>query len=649
MENTTDNNIWRLPKTVKEIKLALISLLIVAAFATAAARSFMLALNKPNTDMPLSIRKERGNFYDRKQLTLTLNETSHVLCVNKNKLKTDEDKIKIINDIAPMITGDRPLIETKRYIIRRLKRRSKYIVIKRRLNTELRDEINKKVAEKKIKGIYFDNEPKRKYLYGEIFAHIIGHTDIDNKGVEGLEYSLDEKLNPDKRPQGSADVYLSLDAEVQMTVHKELKKAVEKSKSKSGIVIIEEVDTGKIISAITYPGYDPNNYSKYTNYELKKNKAFLDIIEPGSTFKIFAGAYAVELGVAHQYKKIEAPGYYEYDDGFTIRDSVSNRTINFEEIFKYSCNYGIIKIAEENFSTEGYYAFLRRFGFGERTGIESPGETRGIIRPPNKWSKYSKGFVSIGQEIGVSALQLVNAYSALVNGGLLMQPSLVDAYVYGNKIIKKEPQVIDRVLDASVAEKVKELLAKGVEKGSTGSRAALENIKVVGKTGTAQISMRSGGYFENAYNSIFVGAFPLDKPKVAMIVVLNKPSGEEHSGGKVAAPLFRNIALQIIPPLNLYSKDEAIDISDDSFVDLQHYIDQGVSLVTGSRMPLLLGMTMRDALVHLKPAIEGKELELNIYGSGFIAKQVPAAGEPLKGVSEVRLILSPELKAASNL
>lgn len=613
----------------KEQKIALVTVLLAAFGIIIVLRMFFLAI-RTSSFTPVSANDVRGDIYDATGRRLTENTPVFTFAVDKNQLTAETLAVTVRSTAA--LTG----MHT-RDVAARLKEDRRFTVIKRKVEPSVRDAVLAMQKTNAMKGVYFIAERRRTYPFSDVFGHIIGFTDIDNRGIEGIEYSCDSDLAPApvlKRRH----VMLTVNADIQDAVHREIKAATAITKSDAAVAIVQDVRSGDILASVSYPYFDPNAPGRYSPSTLR-NRAFMNIIEPGSTFKILAAAFALSHGAVSADDTFLCTGTYTYPDGQKIKCHETHGRVTFDDVLKYSCNVGIITVAER-FKKAEFYDFLASFRFGEKTGIARVSEQAGILRPPRSWSLYSRGYIAIGQEIGVTPVQLISAYSALVNGGIYHTPRIVSSVVDEERhIVATVENTAERVLDEKTAERIKLLLRKSVESGSTGALASLKDVAVIGKTGTSQIAnLRSGGYLDDAYNSIFVGAFPLDSPRVSVLVLLNKPKGA-HTGGRVAAPLFKRIAIAILPLLNIYP-DTAVSVSRASLDELARFVRSEERIGSTSSMPMVIGLSLREALIRIKPATAGNENCISVSGEGFVVAQEPAAGETVRFGGVVRLQLS---------
>jgi cell division protein FtsI/penicillin-binding protein 2 len=410
-------------------------------------------------------------------------------------------------------------------------------------------------------------ETTRHYPFGALAGQVLGYTNVDNKGIEGLELGLDEDLhgkpgwmafrvdargrrfaeinNPVQDPRDGNRVLLTLSAAIQAIAEEELSDAVAQFSARSGQAVLMDPRTGAIIAMANVPSCDPNRPGK-TAVWTRKNRTITDCYEPGSIFKIVAVAAALEEGVKRPVDLIFCENGKMKVAGRTIRDVHKYGWLTLQEVLEYSSNIGTIKVAQE-VGARFLYQYGRAFGFGYQTGIKLPGEVKGTFRPPAKWSGLSLATIAMGQEVSVTALQMAAAYGAIANGGVLMRPWIVRAVVdaNGKTVRESKPQEIRRVMSPETARTLTRFLQGAVERG-TGENAQLEEVHVAGKTGTAQKAIEGGrGYAPGEYVSSFVGFLPAGDPKVVCLVSVDTPRGVYY-GSQVAAPAFKRIMDRVL-------------------------------------------------------------------------------------------------------
>lgn len=417
-------------------------------------------------------------------------------------------------------------------------------------------------------GVFQHPEIRRQYPLGPLAGQLIGHTDIDNSGREGIERAFDDMLREKdgsilryvdaqgkqvpgrqqrrEEPEHGRDLVLTLDAVYQSILEEELQRAMDGSKAQGALGVIIAPRSGEVLAMANLPLFDPNKASR-SSPELRRNRAITDVYEPGSTFKVIAAAAVLEDGLTSLQDRIFCEwGTFRLANGDTIRDIQPHGDLLFAQVLERSSNIGAIKLAQR-LSRPRFYEHIRNFGFAIRTGIDLPAETSGLLQEVNQWSKRSLATIAIGQEIGVTALQLAMAYGAIANGGVLMAPRIVAGTIGPDDQLENRggPQPVRRVLSRKTAATLSEVLTGVVEDG-TGQKARIEGVAVAGKTGTAQRALADGsGYDPNASIASFVGFLPADNPQYACVIMIENPRVNRW-GGDVAAPAFRRVMERII-------------------------------------------------------------------------------------------------------
>jgi cell division protein FtsI (penicillin-binding protein 3) len=427
----------------------------------------------------------------------------------------------------------------------------------------------------KLDGVVFKSERSRFYPYKTMAAQIIGFSGVDGRGLEGVEYFYDRALEGqqahfkvirDAKGRGLSleieegsdyagkNVILTIDGRIQYIAENALAEAVTQTGAKNGIAVVMSPKTGAILAMAHYPLINPNTYNQFAK-DKWRNRAITDPYEPGSTLKIFSAAAAIESGVSGPHSI-----YYCENGAYRIGRNVVHDTrpyqwLSLEQIIQVSSNIGTVKLSE-NIGNKNLYNTLKNFGFGERTGIDCPGETPGMLSPYQRWTKIDNAAIAFGQGISVSAIQLVTAVSAIANDGILMKPYVVQAITDKNGVIveKFNPNPVRRAVSSETAEIVRKMMEKVTEKGGTGTKAAIAGYKVGGKTGTAQKIDENGTYSRGKYVSSFVGFVPAENPEATILVMIDEPQKDHfgsHYGGVAAAPVFKKIALQTLNFMNI--------------------------------------------------------------------------------------------------
>ena len=422
----------------------------------------------------------------------------------------------------------------------------------------------KKVQDLEIRGVSTQREYKRYYPAAEVTSHIIGFTNIDDQGQEGLELAYDnwlsgktgkkrvlkdrlnrivENIESIEASEPGKELKLSIDRRIQYLAYRELAAAVKYHRAKGGSLVMLDVRTGEVMAMVGQPSYNPNNRKKLKSH-FYRNRAVTDVFEPGSTMKPFSVVAGLESGTYKPHTPINtSPGFLKVGD-HTVRDMRNYGNIDVTKVITKSSNVGASKIVL-SLEPEKYWDVLSRLGFGQQTGSAFPGESSGLLNPYNTWSDVEMATMSFGYGLSVTPLQLAHAYSVLANGGVLLPVSFlkVEGSVSGK-----------RVLEESVTRQVRKMLATVVSAKGTGKRAAIRGYRVIGKTGTVHKSVR-GGYSEDRYLSLFAGIAPASQPRFAMVVLIDEPGGGDHYGGVVAAPVFSRVMEGTFRILNIPPDD----------------------------------------------------------------------------------------------
>jgi len=510
-----------------------------------------------------------------------------------------------------------------------------------------------------LEGVHLVREPKRFYPHREMACHLLGFAGLDSTGLEGLELRYDEYLKgiPKEAVWGrdarghkiyldehsgrtvddrSCSLFLTIDSKIQYIVESQLKSAVEKTGAKGGSVVVMNPRTGEILAMANAPRFNPNAFSLYTA-DTRRNRAVTDCFDPGSVFKPFIVAAALEEGL------ITESDEFDCEDGtYVVGDRVIHEAQNekfqeltLAEVLKYSSNIGTIKVAER-LGKERFHRYVTLFGFGSKTGIDLPGESTGILRDPRGWRDVDFATMAFGQGISVTAIQLASAMSAIANGGVLMQPHVVRCLVdtKGEMVKEFQPVALRRVVSTGTARRMTSILTDVVEgEGGTGKNARIVNLSVAGKTGTSQkFDFSAGRYSSNRVAASFMGFFPAEDPQMVILVVLDEPKVDRW-GGAAAAPVFRRVSEQILRCSNSSMEvrevaggeggKEAQIVRASTTADMAYRETEDDESV----IPDFGGMSLREVL----RIAQRRGMEVRTAGSGWVISQNPVPGTPIKG------------------
>ncbi len=435
--------------------------------------------------------------------------------------------------------------------------------IKRKVSTEEAS----RVRELSLKGVYLGKEMKRFYPKGELAAHVLGAVGLDDGGLAGLEFSMDKEIqgragrmmvaydargqsyrSVEREGEPGNNVVLTLDESIQYFTEKALVKAVARWRAAWGTAIVQDPNTGEILALANVPTFNPSDYSR-TTPQARINRAVGVVYEPGSTFKLVPVSAALEEKLTSSHEIIDCQQGSIVLSGHVIHDHKPFGGLTVEQVVAQSSDVGAIKLGLR-LGQEMLHRYARSFGFGSKTEVELPGEERGLLKAPAHWSGISIGEISMGQEVAVTSVQLVTAYSAIANGGILYEPRTVREVFRGTSHATLPPAVGRRVVSERTAAIMRQMFKEAVATG-TGAPAQLTGYTAAGKTGTAQKIDDSGRYSKSSYVSSFVGFAPATHPAVTILVVLDSAAGATHAGAEVAAPVFRSIAEQTLGYLSI--------------------------------------------------------------------------------------------------
>jgi len=510
--------------------------------------SYLAGIAKKQQSLFVELEPLRGTIYDSNVKPQAVNIPVDSLYVSPDEIR---DKETVIRQLLPILNCDYA------YLKNRLYRKKSFIWVARKLTPEQSQAIKKL----NIKGLGFLKESKRSYPNSYLASHVIGFAGLDNTGLEGIELGFDKYLKGDPGwalflrdarqrklelwekmvlPKDGYELVLTIDEVIQYIAEIELDKAYRTHHAKGASIIVMDPHTGAILALANRPTYDLNEYANMNKDELR-NRAICDLFEPGSVFKIVTAAAALEE------KKVNEEDKFFCENGayrvatHTLHDHQPHGWLTFRQVIEESSNIGTTKVAQI-LGPDIVYKYVKLFGFGSKLGIDLLGEIPGMIREPRLWSKISIAAIPIGQEVGVTALQLVSAISVIANGGQLMKPYVVQEVrdKAGETIKKFSPTMIRKVISLETTDRIKKILSGAVEEG-TGKLAKLEGFTSAGKTGTAQKLEPNGTYSHDKFVASFIGFAPVEDPVVAIVVTVDEPH-PYYFGGVVAAPVFKNVA-----------------------------------------------------------------------------------------------------------
>lgn len=637
-----------------KFRLASILAVFLILFIALLSRAFQLqilsgeklkALAQRQHMTTLPIHSERGMIYDRNGEKLAMSVQADSVFADPTRIA---DPFTTSRQIAAVLNLDASAVYKK------ISEPKSFCWLARKVSPQQAA----RVEAAGIEGVFLIKEPKRFYPNGQLAAHLIGFTGFEAEGLEGLEKKYDdylrgkpEKLTWARDAKGkklflhverntspkdeSTNLVLTIDSRMQYLVETHLKEAVLDKGAKGGVAVVMDPKTGEILALANEKGFNPNNIKGLTS-EVWRNRAVSDVFDPGSTFKPFLVAAAMEEKVVKETDRFYCENGYYTVANRVIREANRKRhgVLTVREILKYSSNIGSAKIADK-LGKEKYYAYIRNFGFGSKTGIDVTGEASGLLRPAHNWTKVDTAAIAFGQGISVSAIQLITAMSAIANDGVLMKPYIVRGLTdkNNNPIKMYAPETVRRVVSRETARRLTAMLTEVVgAKDGTGKNANIVNVAVAGKTGTAQkFDFARGIYSSERVRTSFIGFFPADNPQVVILVILDEPQRDKW-GGVAAAPVFKNIGDQILNCLKTNIRETPVfDPQKASKVQLvsaeQSLVEEDLAedIDDESRMPDFSGLTIREAMKIAK----SRSIDLRISGSGWAVRQSPQAGVKL--------------------
>lgn len=597
----------------------------------------------------------RGSIYDSNGKSLAFNKSIYDLIIDPSRIYEKPEILKAYEEIAKKsyikINNKKLLNE----LDEGYKTKKKYKIIAKNLDEIEKAEIDEILKKYKLNTneMFYRKNIERTYYKKDIYSDLVGligytATSKDVKtGVFGIEKQYEkylkektvERKNPYTRNRGiriptskdeirtnlnGRNVYMTIDNDLQFILNDEVKKKFQSSNSDEAYGIIMDPNTGKILATAAYT----------RKRRALRNPVFQDQFEPGSTFKPIIVASALNEGLIKRNTKFDVMDGTIRKYNHTIKESSRSTKgiLTTEEVLKKSSNVGMVLIGD-TFTEKTYEEYLRNFGLYDRTGVDFPGEIKPYTTPYKRWDKLKKSTMSFGQGIVVSPIQLATAFSAVINGGILYKPYLVEKVTDDNNVVIRRnlPTPVRQVISPEVSREMRDILENVVRDG-TAKKGDVEGYRVGGKTGTAQLSTK-GGYLKSDYLASFIGFFPADKPKYVVLVMFMKPKGEtvfEKYGGATAAPVFGEIVKRITKNKNILSQDIAKISEIKNFENMKRNNEE-----VKVEMPDLTGLSPKDVIYIFKNA----DIDVRIVGKGLVESQKPKAGTSLEGVTSIEVQL----------
>ena len=607
----------------------------------------------------ITVEPRRGIIYDRNGSELAMSIDVDSIFAVPSEIPEPETTASILGNVLHLDPQE---------ILARMKASRNFAWVLRRVDADT----SERVRDLNLKGIYFRKEPKRFYPKRELASQTLGYVGIDDEGLGGIEQEFNDDLmgipgrelisidarrkwfgRVERQPEPGQNVVLTIDSTIQYIAEKELAQGIEDTKAIAGTVVVQNPRTGEILALANYPTFNPNVFNEVPK-EALKDRAVSDVYEPGSVFKTVTYSSAIEQHLITPEDRIDCQNGSINVFGMQIHDHERLGTITAAEAYAHSSDVAAIKVGMK-LGDDRFYHYIKDYGFGATTGIELPGETRGLLKPVNRWSKVSIGAISMGQEIGVTPLQIVSMVSTIANDGIYTPPRIVAGELLPNvgpKQVVFHPAQQHRVISAETAVTMKKMMMGVVEFG-TARRAALDGYSVAGKTGTAQkVDPKTGTYSKTKYIASFVGFSPVNEPALTIAVILDSAVGL-HQGGQVCAPVWRRIMQQALEymhvPHDLEIKDvkrqtllatKAADIDEGSDhlgapLILGDDATGGATTAAANPAPAtnpVSGAKIVDAAVH-QPAEATETASSNLTAS--VSDNVASSGDPPSGKGTV--------------
>lgn len=660
-----------------KIRMAIVMAVVLVMFAAVVGRVYYLQTveldhltEKANDQLARSIKlkAKRGSILDRNGAELAVSVESPSIAIRPHVVKDHEATAKTLADILQM---DLEKVRAK------FKSKSRFVWVTRQTNPSF----GEKIAALDIKGVEVHTESKRFYPLKQTAGQLVGFTNIDGVGLEGLERAFEKEIaggeyridgvrdargrtlltdaTPDFRRFEGNSVVLTIDERIQRVAEQALADQVEEFKAKAGYVVALDPKTGEVLALANTPSFDPNHFNTATADDWRL-RVVTDTFEPGSVFKPFVLAGALQEGTTELHTMYDCESGAIRIGKYRIRDSHPIGMASAATIIKESSNIGAYKLAQ-TMGRQRFYQYLKAFGFGRTTGIGLRGEQPGVVWPPDRWAEVSFANIAFGQGVTATPVQLATAMAAIANGGMLLQPYTVKRIINrdGDVVHENSPTLVRRVVSEESAEKTAWAMSLVTRKGGTGTKAAMEHYTVAGKTGTAQKVNPETRRYDNLWLGSFIGFVPAEDPEIVIAVMIDEPVGRGF-GGVVAAPAFHKIAAEALKvrgvvPLpeeerfqfpeseaSVFKKKEPVQDEDAIEMELEVTAVGPERIDVPGGVPDFRGMTLRNAI----RAARENGVTPQVEGWGRVVSQSPPPGEPIRGGEELALVLSPSTRNA---
>lgn len=565
---------------------------------------------------------ERGPILDRNGRVLAIQTQLDTVWAWRPEI---DDPDTVADAIAPVLGLSKAEVREK------LAGPTGSVTIKRTISPSESAAIAALQAENRVDGVYLRQDVGRSYPERSSLGGVIGFVGDDGEGLSGIEYTLEQWLLPtgDEFRYGH-QVFLTVDMNIQYESERLALQALEEHQADSVVLLTMDANTGDILGYASPPTFDPNRFAEYSDEE-RRNRPISDVFEPGSVFKIFSIGSFLQLGGITRSSLFVTNGVYDHTNP-PIRDLANYGTVDTLGIIRLSSNVGAA-LASETVDGRAFYNMLKLFSFGEETGIELNGEERGLIARPEDWSLRTQPTIAIGQEIGVTALQLVSGATVFANRGILLKPNIIDKIVTADGIVVRDygRTPVREVVSPEVAAIVLAAMESAVRDAGTARRLRYEGLRIAAKTGTAEmIDPETGTYSEEAFLASTLAILPVDDPRVIIYLAIDHPRGEEFYGGRIAAPLVREYLDFLVPYLG-------IPVDGDTSIGRPDRITVYPVILPdfGETVPDYTGLPKRALL----PLLTRTDLRVTLDGYGWVASQDPPPGTPFSPGMTLRLEL----------
>ena len=528
-----------------------------------------------------------------------------------------------------------------------IRKRDGYAVIKRRITPEEAEAIQKLKSDGMLAGVSVENDFSRFYPQGRLASHVVGYVGADNVPLDGVEYTFNDELAPqpvgtDSQTVYGDQVFLTIDLDAQYAADKAARAAMEVNKPDAITILVMAAHTGEILAYTALPDFDPNEFqqpSPRIDPASLVNRPVTAAYEPGSVFKIFSLSSMLDQHAISPTDRFPS-GFYEkkFPSGETvrIRDIMAHGDLVPQQIIEFSSNVGAA-YASERIDSDSFYRVLTRFGFGKPTGIPLQGETTGLLRPVSQWSARSKPTITFGQEISVSAVQIMAACTAIANGGVLLKPLIVKKIVSPQGTVVKEfaREPLWEVISPESARTMLSWMETATLSAGTAHRAAVDGVRISAKTGTAPVTnTKTGAYSESDFIASMIGIFPTDDPQYIVYVVVQNPRGQSYYGSQIAAPIFRDVAISLMDSAGI-PRAGTVAVPSPRPAAAPAAGSPGTQVSVGAPMPDLHGTPKKLLL----PLLLRSDVLVTISGSGYVVSQQPPAGTRVQPGMKISLEL----------